>query len=97
MSKYNQRLQKTNSGMKSENRENVFNQANSMISNSHQKEVKNDIKIQENNKPNGSISSSKEIMDKLRYLVIFVTSIKIFLHLLLINVRKIITIFVKKF
>ena len=68
MSKYNRPQQKTNSAMKSEDRENVFRQANSIISNSHQKEVKNGINIENNNKPNGQISSSKDIMDKLRYL-----------------------------
>jgi len=66
MSKYNRPQQKTNSTMKSEDRENVFRQANSIISNSHQKEVKKGINIENNNKPNVQISSSKDIMDKLR-------------------------------
>ena len=70
MSKYNQRSQKKNSGMKSEDRENVFHHANSIISHSNQKEVKNGIKIQESNTTNGTVSASKEIMDKLRYLSI---------------------------
>ena len=52
--------------MKSEDRENVFHQANSIISHSNQKDVKNGIKMEESKKPNGSISSSKDIMDKLR-------------------------------
>lgn len=66
MSKYNRHSQKTNSSMKSEDRENVFHQANSIISHSNQKDVKNGMKIEESKKPNGSISSSKDIMDKLR-------------------------------
>lgn len=66
MSKYNRHQQKTNSAMKSEDRENVFRQANSIISNSNQKEVKNGINIENKNKSNGQISSSKDIMDKLR-------------------------------
>ena len=68
MSKYNQRSQKKNSGMKSEDRENVFHHANSIISHSNQKEVNNGIKIEESNKTNGNVSASREIMDKLRYL-----------------------------
>ena len=66
MSKYNRHSQKTNSSMKLEDRENVFHQANSIISHSNQKDVKNGIKMEESKKPNGSISSSKDIMDKLR-------------------------------
>ena len=68
MSKYNQCSQKKNSGMKSEDRENVFHHANSIISHSNQKEVNNGIKIEESNKTNGNVSASREIMDKLRYL-----------------------------
>ena len=68
MSKYNQRSQKTNFGMKSEDRENVFHHANSIISHSNQKEVNNGIKIEESNKTNGNVSASREIMEKLRYL-----------------------------
>ena len=70
MSKYNQRSQKKNSGMQSEDRENIFHHANSIISHSNQKEIKNGIKIQESNTTNGTVSASKEIMDKLRYLSI---------------------------
>ena len=68
MSKYNQRSQKKNSGMKSEDRENVFHHANSIISHSNQKELDKGIKIEESNKTNGNVSASREIMDKLRYL-----------------------------
>ena len=79
MSKYNRHSQKTNSSMKSEDRENVFHQANSIISHSNQKDVKNGMKIEESKKPNGSISSSKDIMDKLRYLFSYAIPI---IHLL---------------
>merc|ERR1712136_565416 len=55
-----------NSGMKSDDRENVFHHANSIISHSNQKEVNNGIKIEESNKTNGNVSASREIMEKLR-------------------------------
>ena len=66
MSQYRRNPNSSNSTLKAEDRENVFKQANNIILNYKEKEIEKGIKIADNNKSNGSISSSKDIVDKIR-------------------------------
>ena len=67
MSQYRRNQHTSNSTLKVEDRENVFKQANTIIITSNEKEIENGIKIVDNNKSNGSILSSKDVVDKIRY------------------------------
>ena len=46
--------------------ENVFKQANNIMSNTNGNELRNESTLESFNKPNQSISSSKDIIDKIR-------------------------------
>ena len=48
------------------NQENVFKQANNIMSNTNGNELRNESTLESFNKPNQSISSSKDIIDKIR-------------------------------
>ena len=67
MSQYRRNQHTSASTLKVEDRENVFKQANTIIITSNEKEIENGIKIVDNNKSNGSILSSKDVVDKIRY------------------------------
>ena len=67
MSQHRRNPHTANPTLKVEDRKNIFKQANNIILNSHEKEFENGIKTADNNKSNGSMSSSKDIVDKIRY------------------------------
>ena len=67
MSQYRRHQYNSNSVLQTEDRDNVFKQANTILSTSTEKEFRNESKFDDSNKSNGPISSSKDIMDKIRY------------------------------
>ena len=52
-----------------ENQENIFKIANNIMSERNEKEFRRDGEIETPNRLNSSKTSSKEIMDKIRYVV----------------------------
>ena len=65
-----------------ENQENIFKIANNIMSERNEKEFRRDGEIETPNRLNSSKTSSKEIMDKIRYVVcIFDFIANIFLQL----------------